>query len=195
MGKLFYLMGKSSSGKDTIYKKLLEEPSLALGTIVLYTTRPIREGETDGVEYHFVSRDILIKLKEEGRVIEHRAYETCYGQWDYFTVDDTQIDFEKNSYIMIGTIESYLAVRDYYGKEKVVPLMIELDDGIRLQRALDREKKQAQPKYTELCRRFLADDVDFSEEKKKEAQIETVFLNEDLQSCLSELVAYIKSMK
>ena len=49
MGKIFYVMGKSASGKDTIYKKLLERfPGLK--TVVTYTTRPIRDGETEGVE-------------------------------------------------------------------------------------------------------------------------------------------------
>ena len=52
MGKIFYLMGKSSSGKDTIYKELLQGfPKMK--RIVLYTTRPRREGECDGVEYFF----------------------------------------------------------------------------------------------------------------------------------------------
>lgn len=51
MGKIFYVMGKSASGKDTIYKELRERiPELK--TVVLYTTRPIRDGETEGVEYH-----------------------------------------------------------------------------------------------------------------------------------------------
>ena len=50
MGKIFYVMGKSASGKDTIYKELRERiPELK--TVVLYTTRPIRAGETNGVEY------------------------------------------------------------------------------------------------------------------------------------------------
>ena len=51
MGKIVYLMGKSSTGKDTIFKKLLEDKSLALKNIVPYTTRPIRGGEKDGQEY------------------------------------------------------------------------------------------------------------------------------------------------
>ena len=52
MGKIFYLMGKSSSGKDSLFKKIKERiPELK--NIILYTTRPIREGEQNGVEYHF----------------------------------------------------------------------------------------------------------------------------------------------
>ena len=51
VGKIIYLMGKSSSGKDTIFKRLLSNTSLGLKTIVPYTTRPIRSGEKDGLEY------------------------------------------------------------------------------------------------------------------------------------------------
>ena len=53
MGKIFYIMGKSASGKDTVYHRLCDDKSLGLHTVTLYTTRPRREGETDGVEYHF----------------------------------------------------------------------------------------------------------------------------------------------
>ena len=53
MGKIFCVMGKSASGKDTIYRRLMEAPGLGLERIVLYTTRPIRAGEKDGVDYHF----------------------------------------------------------------------------------------------------------------------------------------------
>lgn len=51
MGKIICLMGKSSTGKDTIYKHLLSDRRLGLKKIVPYTTRPIRNGERDGVEY------------------------------------------------------------------------------------------------------------------------------------------------
>ena len=53
MGKIFCLIGKSSCGKDTLYKRILSNGSLPLKTLVSYTTRPARIGETDGVEYYF----------------------------------------------------------------------------------------------------------------------------------------------
>ena len=56
MGKIFYIMGKSSSGKDTIYSRLLQDEAMQLKKIILYTTRPMREGEQDGREYHFVQK-------------------------------------------------------------------------------------------------------------------------------------------
>ena len=56
MGKIVCLMGKSSTGKDTIYKELLKRKNIAFRTVVSYTTRPIRAGEQEGVEYHLGSR-------------------------------------------------------------------------------------------------------------------------------------------
>ena len=73
----------------------------------------------------------------------------------------------------------------------MLPVMIELDDGVRLERALSRERKQKQPRYQEMCRRFLADSEDFSEEKILAAGICRRFKNEDLESCLEEICAYI----
>ena len=193
MGKIFYLMGKSSSGKDTIYNKLLQNKKLNLQKIVLYTTRPIRAGEESGIHYYYVDEKKADELVEAGKVIELRAYDTFYGVWKYFTVHDDQIDLEKSDYLMIGTIESFQKTKAYFGSERVVPIMIELDDGVRLQRALDRERKEEHPRYEEMCRRFLADSIDFSPEKKKEAGIEKEFYNQNLEECLCEIEAYILS--
>lgn len=191
MGKIVYLMGKSSTGKDTIYKRLLEENRYALKRMIPYTTRPIRIKEQDGVEYFFTDEAGFAKLQAEGRVVEHRAYHTYHGLWRYFTVDDGRIDLQNENYICIGTLESYESTKAYFGEEKLVPVLIELDDGERLQRALGRERKQAQPKYEEMCRRFLADSEDFAEEKIAHAGITRRFYNEDLEKCLQEIYAYI----
>ncbi len=192
MGKIVYLMGKSSTGKDTIYKRLLDEMSQRLHRIVPYTTRPIRLKEKNGVEYFFTDEVGFARLLESGRVIEHRAYHTCHGLWRYFTVDDGQIDLDTKDYICIGTLESYESTKAYFGQDKLLPVLIELDDGARLQRALDRERKQEQPKYEEMCRRFLADSEDFSEERIAHAGIEQRFLNEDLKTCMDEIRAYLR---
>ena len=192
MGKIVYLMGKSSSGKDTIYKRLLGEEKFRFHTVVLYTTRPIRAGERDGVEYHFTDEAGFQKLKREGKVIEDRIYHTVQGVWKYFTVVEDNIFQDQKNYLMIGTLESYEKVRAYFGKEKMIPVFIDLDDGERLQRALDRERTQEVPQYEEMCRRFLADVRDFSEEKIAQADIKKRFLNDDLERCLSEISEYIK---
>ena len=193
MGKMIYLMGKSSSGKDTVYKRLLEWKDGNLKKMILYTTRPIRVGEEEGEEYYFTDDDGYRAIEAEGKVIEARIYHTCHGLWRYFTVDDGSIDMERNSYLVIGTIESYLKTAAYFGREKVLPILLELDDGIRLKRALEREMQQENPKYQEMCRRFLADAEDFSEEKIKEAGITRRFSNDNLDQCLEEIKSYIQN--
>lgn len=192
MGRIFYIMGKSSSGKDTIFKELLKKQELNLKKIVLYTTRPIRSSETEGVQYHFVDEAELQRLQDAGKVIELRAYDTIYGIWKYFTVDDENTDTINHNYLAIGTLESYGKLRDYYGEKRLVPVYIETEDGMRIQRALTRERKQEEPKYAEMCRRFLADMEDFSEENLQKAGIKHRFLNNgDLGNCIREISRFI----
>lgn len=194
MGKIFCVMGKSATGKDTIYQKLLHEKELDLQRIIPYTTRPIREGEAAGREYHFCTEEEVKRLEIEGKIVELRAYDTVYGIWKYFTVNDGNIQLDQESYLLIGTLESYIKIRDYFGKEKVVPIYIEVEDGERLLRAISREKEQDVPKYEEMCRRFLADAKDFSEENLRRAGIKKRFVNQSLDTTLEEVENYIKSM-
>ncbi len=192
MGKIFCLIGKSSCGKDTLYKRILSDGNLPLKTLVSYTTRPIRSGETDGVEYYFLTEEQLKILEQEDKIIELRAYHTVHGIWKYFTVNDHQINLSKNDYLVIGTLESFQKLQEYFGAEQLVPLYIEVDSGERLQRALTRERLQQEPKYAELCRRFLADESDFSPEKLTHAGITDVFHNDNLEECLTQLISYIR---
>lgn len=183
MHKLFVIMGKSAAGKDTVFKEITRR-DLNLKTVAGYTTRPIRDGEKNGEEYFFVTKEELRRLQESNKVIEHRAYDTMHGVWDYFTVDDGQIDFNERSSIMIGTLDTYRKIRKYLGKDRVVPLYLEVEDGIRLERALAREKTQKKPKYTELCRRFLADEEDFKEENLLVLGINKRYNNENSEICI-----------
>lgn len=193
MAKLFVLMGKSAIGKDTIYKELLNNKSLDLKEIVIYTTRPIRDGEKDGIEYFFVSNDELEELKNQDKIIEIRQYNTVGGLWSYFTVNDGQIDLDSYNSLIIGTLESYEQIRNYFGDDKVYPIYIEVDDGIRLQRALDRERQQKLPQYAEMCRRFLADEEDFKEENLKRLGISKRYNNLTLDKCIDEIIKDIKN--
>ena len=195
MSKIFILMGKSASGKDTLYQMLLADQTLQLKQVVPYTTRPIRSGETQGREYHFVEETELMKFQQENKVIEHRAYKTIHGLWHYFTADDGQINLSGNQhYLMIDTLDGYIQLVQYFGVTQVVPLYIEVEDGLRLFRALERERTQKEPKYAELCRRFLADSEDFSEENLAAAGIKKHFINAELTQCFQELANVISQI-
>ena len=194
MGKIFCLMGKSASGKDTIYSRLLQMPELTLKKVIPYTTRPMRQGEIDGDTYFFCGEDAVEQLEKEHRIIELRAYDTVHGIWTYFTADDGQVDLSEGNYLGIGTLESYQKLKQYYGEEHVIPVYIEVEDGERLQRALLREREQEKPKYEEMCRRFLADQEDFSEKNIREAGIKLRFANENLELCVENIIKYINSL-
>lgn len=191
MGKIFYIMGKSASGKDSIYTKLKQQENLQLKPLVLYTTRPIREGEVEGREYFFVDEKRRQDLWKAGKVIESRSYDTVYGIWSYFTADEGRIELGKYDYLGIGTLESYEKLRAYYGETVVCPIYIEVEDGERLKRAIAREEKQQVPKYAEMCRRFLADSQDFSEENIEKAGITRRFVNSEFTECLRQIEEYI----
>ena len=193
MGKIFFILGKSSSGKDTIFQKIKENNELNLKTVVGYTTRPMRENEVDGAEYFFVDRDRLEELKNEDKVIESRDYNTVHGIWSYFTVDDGQIDLDQDNYLYIGTLESFEQVRNYYGEDRIVPIYIEVEQGERLKRAILREIEQSEPKYEELCRRFLADEKDFREEEIQRLGIEKKYENISIEGCVKEIIEDIKA--
>ena len=188
MGKIFYIMGKSASGKDTIYKELIEKMP-KFHSIVPYTTRPMREGEKDGVEYFFTGREELERQLASGKVIESRTYQTIAGPWTYYTVDDGQFNVaDDESCLMIGTLESYEKMCTYFESGKMVPVYIEVPDGIRLLRAVKREENQKKPNYREVCRRYLADEKDFSEENLERLGVTKRYQNTDMEICVEEIL-------
>ena len=188
MGRIYYLLGKSATGKDTLYKEILKRRP-KLRTVTMYTTRPIREGETDGVEYFFTGREELERQLASGKVIESRTYQTIAGPWTYYTVDDGQFNVaDDESCLMIGTLESYEKMCTYFESGKMVPVYIEVPDGIRLLRAVKREENQKKPNYREGCRRYLADEKDFSEENLERLGVTKRYQNTDMEICVEEIL-------
>lgn len=192
MGRIFCLMGKSASGKDTIYSRLLHCSGLCLKPVVPYTTRPIRAGEIDGENYFFRTPEEAEAMQREGRIIEMRTYQTVQGPWQYFTADDGQIDLNQSDYLMISTPDAFIRIRDFFGRDRVIGIYIWTEDGLRLSRALERERRQKMPNYSELCRRYLADEKDFSEEKLQKAGITERFENDDLDRIVEQIAQRIR---
>lgn len=194
MGKFIYIMGKSASGKDTIAKKLKEK--LGLKSYVMYTTRPMRAGEQEGVDYFYTTEDKIEEYRNEGKLIESRTYQTVHGPWTYATVNDSQLEGDSDI-IGLGTLESYVKVKKFFqekGSESLLPVYIEIDEETRRQRAIKREEQQENPKWEEMERRLKADNIDFSEENLKAAGIieSERFQNIDLDICIEEIISYIK---
>lgn len=194
MTNLFYIIGKSATGKDTIYKKIKEK--IEIKSYVSYTTRPIRSGEKEGIDYNFISFDEIAKYENENKIIERRTYQTVYGPWVYLTVNDEQLN-QDGSILTVGTLESYEKIKNYFkdNKEvKIIPIYICIDEDERRKRAIAREEKQKKPKYEEMERRLKADNIDFSDENLKKAGITSkeTFFNYDIKKCVNEIIEYIK---
>ncbi|MBO7336111.1 MAG: guanylate kinase [Lachnospiraceae bacterium] len=191
MGRIYTVMGKSATGKDTVYRCLLERFHDRFRKVVLYTTRPIRAGEQNGVEYYFVTIPQMEEMKAAGKILEIRMYNTVYGPWYYFTANDGQINLDESDYMMITTLAGYESIRDHFGTENVIPIYTEIDNYTRLHRAVEREGRQKVPNFSEVCRRYLADEEDFSESELQRLGVNKRFINDDLDRCLEEIGEWI----
>ena len=194
MTNLFYIMGKSASGKDTIYKKI--KNVININEYIPYTTRPIRTGEIDGIDYNFITNEKIKEFQQDNKIIESREYKTVHGLWVYATVADKQLEIDGNI-LTIGTLESYNKIKQYFKKDlqtKILPIYIKIDEPERRRRAILREERQEKPKFKEMERRLKADNIDFSNEKLKESGIseKETFENYNIDECVSKIVTYIK---
>ena len=181
MDKIYVILGKSASGKDTIYQKIVSMCDLV--PIVYYTTRPIRNGEIDGKDYFYVTETEILDAEKQGKLIEKRTYDTIKGLWTYATINDGQFATSKDGVIVLPP-KAYYSFIEYFGAEKVVPIYINVPDGIRLRRSIERDEKQDVPNYEETCRRFLSDAQDF-----KNLSVDKKFLNDSIDRCVAEIIS------
>lgn len=150
--KLLALFGESSAGKDSI-QHWLERKLKNIHGMVSYTSRPPRDYEIEGREYHFISQEEFEKLIVENKMLEH----TCFNNWYY----GTYINELQKGKINVGVfnpqgIRSLLSHSDTID---ILPVWIQAGEKERLLRSLNREQN---PDCTEVCRRFLADQKDFA---------------------------------
>ena len=194
MNKIFCIVGKSASGKDTIYKEIVSAYKDELESVVLGTTRPMRSGEKDGVDYKFFTNQQLSELEKQGKVIEKRQYNTMQGLWSYFTLE---FDLSKNkNHILITTLEGAHSITRHYGEGKVCVIYLTIDDKERLLRCIDRESRQKNPDYSEVCRRFIADQKDFSAEKISEFNnLYYIDSSKSIDDCLKQWTELYRILK
>ena len=172
MGQIICLLGKSGTGKDTLFRLALEDRSLGLRPLVPYTTRPRRSNETEGEQYHFVTEAEMARMEAAGQVVERRSYQTVQGLWHYFTAA-SRLD-PAADYLLITTPSALPAILRYFGGERVTAALLAAGDLTRLTRAIRRESREARPNYAEVCRRYLADEADFPDSLREEAAIRIV---------------------
>ena len=149
------LYGKSGAGKDAILKWVCDRRPNILHPIISMTTRPPRQGEKEGVNYYYRTIDQFFN--------EEMLEQTCFNNWYY----GTPISSIDNTKINIGVFNlegiSQMFKRQQLGEIDFYPIQIFCSDKERLLRQLTRENK---PNCIEICRRFLADEADFSDKKE-----------------------------
>lgn len=164
---MLILCGKSGSGKDTIAHRVLEKYPESAMRLVSDTSRPMREGELDGREYNFSSKEQFLKGIEDGKFIEYRSYNTLVDgipdEWYYGTKKFDKVGDDK-LLVAIKDLEGARVLKDYCEEigEYCECVLIEVPDNVREERA----KLRGSFNQTEWDRRLEADAIDFAEEKQ-----------------------------
>ena len=190
-GKILILCGKSGSGKDAIQRELKKS---GFKPIVSVTTRPMREGETDGVEYNFVSRKTFSDLVEWGEMIEYRSYNTkVNGEPDVWFYGAQKMTLDKSEdYVVILDLEGAKSFVEYFGKESCCVCYINVPDDVRRQRCEHRGSFDK----TEFVRRMAADAADFQDSAVEAVATNLIDNSKSLGECVKSVAsAYTKFVK
>ena len=118
--KIFAIQGFTSSGKDTIAKRISEEFNMPI--LVSHTTRPPRDGEINGMSYHFVDDDFF----NENEFLEKRLYNTEYGVWKY-GLHCNEIENKLYSLFIVDR-QGYEELQEKLGKDKLVSIFIDVSE-------------------------------------------------------------------
>lgn len=143
------LAGKAGAGKDTILRYLCD--NYDVHEVVSCTTRPMREGETNGVNYHFLTVEEFAEKVMSMEMIEASEF----NGWFYGT-DITALSEDKINVCVLNPngIDVLSECRDI----KIIPFLVDASDKTRLLRQLNRE---GDPNVHEIIRRFKTDEEDF----------------------------------
>ena len=159
MRSLTVLVGCSSSGKDTVMNRLVKE--FDVKPVISYTTRPIRDCEQEGREYHFITEKEFERMKDNDEFVETRVYKTVNGNW-YYGLPKNGIDLEDdNNYITIldfdGLLELEKWLRSIGQIDKLTSIYIDVTEQNRLMRSLNREQNMTKRQVEEVIRRYHND--------------------------------------
>lgn len=188
--KIYFLVGQSNTGKDTLKRELLKRlPNIK--DYVYCTTRPMRDGEVDGREYYFKSREQY--EADTNNIIESRVYN--------FNGDSPVVYYslpvngnEDDEYIVTGTPDMCHSYLKYYGEDVVKPVFIVVSDRERLVRGIRREDSN-KGNYKEVARRFYDEFTEYTEENISSLSGVAYVINDDLDDCIEGIRCIIEGLK
>lgn len=172
------LFGKTLSGKSTVAKRL---KALGYILVVEYTTRPMREGEKDHVDYHFISYDEFVRLENEGFFAESKEVYTIYGPWRYGAAK-SEFDSDRDTVTVMGPLQLKQM------EERGIPVfsvLLDADDSLIEERANLRHDD-----IKEVCRRLHDDNPAYDMMRGHASLI--VDASKDTESIVQEILTEIK---
>lgn len=158
-GKILFLCGKGGTGKDSVMGFLVRKYPDIFERFVITTTRPMRDGEVDGVDYHFCSRDDFARkvVNNEFCIVEY--YNVVNGNSNYYGVGDIPNNNDK-VYVLCGTNTQYDKLKARYGG-RVIGVYLYNTAYTSLTRMLSRLRDRKEANVLEACRRVLSDSQDY----------------------------------
>ena len=166
--KLIIISGASASGKDTIANRLSRSSGCIITPLISHTDRPMREGEADRQPYYFIDNDTFKTHVLSDFFIEHRAYDSKFGTWNYGLSKDEIDLMSKNvgNYSVIVDVQGKNSIIDYIKENNlpidVVTVFIKASKQQRYLRSFSRQGVMTNEEVEEVERRFQADDKDIT---------------------------------
>lgn len=166
--KLFIISGASASGKDTIANRLSRSSGCIITPLISHTDRPMREGEAERKPYYFIDNDTFKTHVLSDFFIEHRAYDSKFGTWNYGLSKDEIDLMSKNigNYSVIVDVQGKNSIIDYIKTNDlpidVVTVFIKASKQQRYLRSFSRQGAMTDEEVEEVERRFQADDKDIT---------------------------------
>jgi guanylate kinase len=145
---MIVIVGESASGKSTLARSIVEK-SKDLKLVVTYTTRPPRDGEIDGIDYHFVSDECFEQMIKDCKFVEY----TTYRGWYYGTAASDCLS--EKSVVVLNPTGLRAVKRIGY---EVTSIYLNVDRRSRLIKMLNRGDN-----IEEAYRRSLSDEGQFAE--------------------------------
>lgn len=149
------LLGKAGAGKDTV-ARILVENNQEWHMMISCTTRPMREGEKEGVNYYYLTNEEFAAKVLNGDMLEA----VCFNNWYYGTDKTTLLPGINVGIFNPEGYDCFLESAKIDPELTVIGFYVDVDDKIRMMRQLSRETN---PDVKEICRRYFADLEDFDD--------------------------------